>query len=241
MFAYKTTVLENSFSIKAELSCETKTCRLVTAELRLNVSVNEKEPIPLLARQICGLTQQDGRTKRTAKRLYATNVTGLLLTCFVVIFTSVTVLCMVFWKKTCLKVGEVRRKIFSNKIIYTLVTQGLPSSFLSRTVAHATLSELNDATGQERKEDGKPCVTSVTIILLESTVRQTSLSFKVIPLFCTAHPLLRITMLHPRWRRVLPTSPKRTNKGRFCRAKAFNGNNNTADRLTASWFAIEKQ
>ena len=87
MFAYKTSVLENSFSIKAELSCETKTCRLVTAELRLNVSVNEKEPIPLLARQICELTQQDGRTKRTAKRLYATNVTGLLLTCFVVIFT----------------------------------------------------------------------------------------------------------------------------------------------------------
>ena len=46
--ACKTTDLENSFSIKAELSCETKTCRLVTAERRLNVSVNEKEPIPLL-------------------------------------------------------------------------------------------------------------------------------------------------------------------------------------------------
>ena len=44
MFACKTSVLENSFSIKAELSCETKTCRLVAAELRLNVSVNEKEP-----------------------------------------------------------------------------------------------------------------------------------------------------------------------------------------------------
>ena len=87
MFAFKTTVLENSFSIKAELSCETKTCRLVTAELRLNVSVNEKEPIPLLARQICEFTQQDDTTKRTAKRLCATNVTGLLLTCFVVIFT----------------------------------------------------------------------------------------------------------------------------------------------------------
>ena len=33
---------------------------------------------------------------------------------------------------------------------------------------------------------------------------------------------------------VLPTSAKRTNKGRFCRA-------NAADRLTAYWFAIEKQ
>ena len=40
---------------------------------------------------------------------------------------------------------------------------------------------------------------------------------------------------------VLSTSAKRTNKGRFCRAKAFIRNNNAADRLTASWFAIEKQ
>ena len=40
---------------------------------------------------------------------------------------------------------------------------------------------------------------------------------------------------------ALPTSAKRTNKGRFCRAKAFIRNNNAADRLTASWFAIEKQ
>ena len=40
---------------------------------------------------------------------------------------------------------------------------------------------------------------------------------------------------------VLPTSAKRTNTSRFCRAKAFIRNNNAADRLTASWFAIEKQ
>ena len=36
---------------------------------------------------------------------------------------------------------------------------------------------------------------------------------------------------------VFPTYAKRTNKGRFCRARAFNRNNNAA----ASWFAIEKQ
>ena len=40
---------------------------------------------------------------------------------------------------------------------------------------------------------------------------------------------------------VFPTSAKRTNKGRFCRAKAFIRHNNAADRLTASWFAIKKQ
>ena len=37
----------------------------------------------------------------------------------------------------------------------------------------------NYATGRERKEDGKPCVTSVTIILFETTFRQISLSFKL--------------------------------------------------------------
>ena len=40
---------------------------------------------------------------------------------------------------------------------------------------------------------------------------------------------------------VLPTSAKRTKKGRFCRAKVFIRNNNDVDRLTASWFAIKKQ
>ena len=40
---------------------------------------------------------------------------------------------------------------------------------------------------------------------------------------------------------VLSTSAERTNKGRFCRAKAFICNNNAAVRLTASWFAIKKQ
>ena len=40
---------------------------------------------------------------------------------------------------------------------------------------------------------------------------------------------------------VLPASAKRTNEGRFCRAKAFIRNNNATDRLKASWLAIEKQ
>ena len=38
--------------IKAELSYDSKTCRLITAELSLNVSVNEKEAIALVARKI---------------------------------------------------------------------------------------------------------------------------------------------------------------------------------------------
>ena len=39
-----------------------------------------------------------------------------------------------------------------------------------------------------------------------STIRFSGL--KVIPLFCTAHPLLRITSLHPRWRRFFPLARK---------------------------------
>ena len=65
--------------------------------------------------------------------------------------------------------------------------------------------------------------------------------FEVIPLFCTAHPLLRITLRHPRWRRFFLLARKTKNKGRFCRTKAFICNNNAADRLTAARFAIEKQ
>ena len=42
---------------------------------------------------------------------------------------------LVLYRKICLKVNEVWRKVVSNKIIVTLVTQGLPSSFLSRPVA----------------------------------------------------------------------------------------------------------
>ena len=52
----------------------------------------------------------------------------------------------------------------------------------------------------------------------------------------TAHNIATFKMVA-----VLPTSTKRTKKGRFCRTKAFVCNNNAADRLKASWFAIEKQ
>ena len=41
---------------------------------------------------------------------------------------------------------------------------------------------------------------------------------------------------------VVPSArAKRTNKGRFYRAKAFIRNNNAADRHTVAWSPIEKQ
>ena len=50
----------------------------------------------LLISDISEFTQQDGKKKRTAKRLCVTNVTVLLLACFVVIFTYINV----FWSFT---------------------------------------------------------------------------------------------------------------------------------------------
>ena len=64
-------------------------------------------------------TQQDGRKKRTAKRSCVANVTGLLLACYVVIFTYIKCF-LVFYKKICLKEGELRRNFFSKKILSRL-------------------------------------------------------------------------------------------------------------------------
>ena len=44
-------------------------------------------------------------------------------------------------------------------------------------------------------------------------------------------------MLHPRWRRFFPLARKERTRAAF----AFICSNNAADRLTASWFSIEKQ
>ena len=44
----------------------------------------------------------------------------------------------------------------------------------------------------------------------------------MIPSFCTTQPFLRITLIATcKMAAVLPASVKRTEKGRFCRAKAF--------------------
>ena len=53
----------------------------------------------------------------------------------------------VFWslQKNCLKESEVWRKVISNKVIVTLVTQGLPSSFLSRPVAYTSVRATQEA------------------------------------------------------------------------------------------------
>ena len=50
--------------------------------------VVERASLPSSSFNISEFTQQDVRKKRTAKRLRVTNVTGLLLTSFVVIFSG---------------------------------------------------------------------------------------------------------------------------------------------------------
>ena len=56
-----------------------------------------------------------------------------------------------------------------------------------------------------------------------------------------ADPLLRITLRHPRWRRFFLLARKEQTMSAFAELTAFIRNNNAADRLIASWFAIEKQ
>ena len=85
------------------------------------------------------------------------------------------------------------------------------------------------------------CVSIIKTSSQNISITLSQISLKVIPLFCTAHTLLRITSHHSRWRWFVPPARKDTNKGLFCRAAAFIRNNDAADRLTASWFAIEKQ
>ena len=58
--------------------------------------------------------QQDGRKKRTTKRLCVTNVTGLLLACFVVIFTKHFMFSGLL-QKDHLKESEVWRKVISKQ------------------------------------------------------------------------------------------------------------------------------
>ena len=72
------------------------------------------------------LTQQNGRKKSTAKRLCVTNVTGLLLACFVEILHLIFLFSSVIQKY----LFKVWRENLPNVIIVTFVTQGLSSPFL---------------------------------------------------------------------------------------------------------------
>ena len=57
------------------------------------------------------------------------------ITCVFCRDLHLTIMFSGLYKKICLKESEVWRKVISNKIIVTLVTQDLPSSFLFRPVA----------------------------------------------------------------------------------------------------------
>ena len=57
------------------------------------------------------------------------------ITCVFCRDLHLTIMFSGLYKMICLKESEVWRKVISNKISVTLVTQGLPSSFLSRPVA----------------------------------------------------------------------------------------------------------
>ena len=80
-------------------------------------------------------TQQDGKQNRTAKRLVWQTWHGYYLR-VLSWYSLILTVSVLLEKDLFTEESEVCRKI-SNKIIVTLVTQGLPSSFLSRPVASA--------------------------------------------------------------------------------------------------------
>ena len=55
---------------------------------------------------------------------------------------------------------------------------------------------------------------TISVFLLQRRYR-----LKVIPLFCTAHPLLRITLRHPRWRRFFLLARKEQTRAAFAEVK----------------------
>ena len=73
--------------------------------------------------------EKDGKTLVSDKR------DRPIRTCVFCRDLHLTLLFSALYKNICFKESEVWRKVISNKIIVTLVTQGLPSSFLSRPVA----------------------------------------------------------------------------------------------------------
>ena len=96
----------------------------------LNKPIAFFDVLVALAVVISEFTQQDGRKKRTAKRLC--DKRDIAITCEFCRELRLTILFSGLYKKTRLKESEVWRKVISNK---TVGTHGLPSSFLSRPVA----------------------------------------------------------------------------------------------------------
>ena len=81
------------------------------------------------------------------------------------------------------------------KSIFSLCTDPLPSIKIG--------GEWGLYTGYQSSASKGYCVTDV----------------RVMPLFCTAHPLLSITLLHPRWRRFFPLSRKEQTRAAFAEPK----------------------
>ena len=69
------------------------------------------------------------------------------------------------------------------------------------------------------KAEGDEENASVAELPSFTTKLWTSNMNKVIPLFCTAHPLLRITLPHPRWRRFFSVARKEQTRAAFAELK----------------------
>ena len=82
---------------------------------------------------ISEFTRQDGRKKKENGKTLVRDESGKAITIMSLSSLNINVFWSVY-KKICLKESEVWRKVISNKIIVTLVTQALSSSFHFRPV-----------------------------------------------------------------------------------------------------------
>ena len=85
--------------------------------------------------------------------------------------------------------------------IFLLVRSSLDLTLCGNFVCSPLQLIVNYATGRERKEDGKPCVTSVTIILFEITFRQTLLSNVLSRSFCKRPENTDVSEVHNKTRK----------------------------------------
>ena len=92
-------------------------------------------------------------------------------------------------------------------------------SFVSLSIKKTVESRRNNSGKGKTERDVSFCCAfcrSYFAILLKFTYLQLCNENKqAIPLFCTAHPLLHITLRHPRWRRFFPLERKEQTRAPF--------------------------
>ena len=103
--------------------------------------------------------------------------------------------------------------------IGTCIVIGLSSPLLLPTLTiWFSLDHKQNISNRDVRQHAKKVV-SDSPGLVDFTVGLVNSAVRVIPLFCTVHPLLRMTLRHPRWRRFFPLVRKEQARAAFADLK----------------------